>query len=138
MEPEYRLTTDPSEVDHDVVCRWLAEDSYWATGRARAVHDRSIAGSALVVGVLDGDGATVGFCRVVSDGATFAWLADVFVHPAHRGRGLGKHLVRAVVEHPSMQEVGRIVLATKDAHGLYAGFGFEPVPEGRFMHRDVG
>jgi GNAT superfamily N-acetyltransferase len=76
----------------------------------------------------------VGFARVVSDFATIAYLADVFVVPAHRGRGLGKWLTQTIVNHPELQGLRRILLATQDAHGLYAQFGFQPLsnPE-RFM-----
>jgi len=107
-------------------------------GRTREVVERSIAGSTCF-GVFDGKGRQVGFARVVTDEATFAWICDVFVLPEARGRGLSKSLVRAIVEHPDLQNMRRWLLGTRDAHKLYARFGFEPLPEpGRYMVRAGG
>ena len=80
------------------------------------------------------DGQQVGFARVVTDYTTFAWVADVFVLESHRGQSVGKALVQAMIGHPDLRQL-RILLATRDAHGLYAQFGFEPVPPDRYMHR---
>jgi GNAT superfamily N-acetyltransferase len=91
------------------------------------VVSKAIAGS-LNLGLYR-DGAQVGFARVISDKATFAWLADVYVLPDHRGRGLGHWLVWAVVDHPELRAVGRIVLVTSDAHQVYADCGFVPLPD---------
>jgi GNAT superfamily N-acetyltransferase len=135
MEPGYRITTDPAEIDHVAVWQWLHDESYWAAGRPREVQERAVAGS-LCFGLLDAEGNTAGFARVVTDRATFAWLADVVVLPAHRGRGLGKALVGAVVAHPDVVGARRIVLGTKDAHDLYAQFGFTPLGDrDRYMER---
>lgn len=126
---EYRLSDEPADVDVDVVASYLAEESYWAAGRSRDVVERSIANSAVVISAFAPSGEQIGFARVVSDRATFAWLADVFVLDEHRGRGLGVALVEAAVDHPRVAGVKRHVLATGDGHGLYARFGFESMTE---------
>jgi GNAT superfamily N-acetyltransferase len=125
VEPDERLTTDHDEIDHRAVWRWLHDESYWARGRPWDVHERALAASRCFA-VVGPAGDTRAFCRLVTDGATFAWLGDVVVLPAHRGRGLGKQLVAAVVR--SQEEIGirRMLLATSDAQGLYAQFGFAP------------
>lgn len=134
---DYLISTDPARVDVVAVHRWLSEESYWAAGRPFEVQRRAIEHSALVVGAYDGDGAQVGFARMVTDLATFAWLADVYVVESARGRGLGERLVRTIVEHPSVAEVRRQLLATADAHGLYRRVGFVPLTEPeRWMIRD--
>ncbi|MEK7252740.1 MAG: GNAT family N-acetyltransferase, partial [Actinomycetota bacterium] len=120
---DYVISDDPALVDVDLVYAWLADTSYWAKGRTRETVQRSIANS-IPLGVYH-RGATVGFARVVTDRATFAWLCDVFVVEEHRGSGLGKALVEAAVTHPDLQEVKRFVLATADAHDLYRQYGFE-------------
>ncbi|MET7398718.1 GNAT family N-acetyltransferase [Dactylosporangium sp. NPDC005572] len=131
----YVLSSDPAVVDLDTVHRWLSGDSYWAAGRARDVVARSIAGS-LPYSVRRDD-AQVGFARAVTDHATFAWICDVYVDPAHRGRGLGGWLVDAIVADLSAQGLQRFLLATRDAHEVYRRSGFEPVagPQ-RFMEID--
>lgn len=133
---DYEISTERERLDRDLIHRFLADDSYWARGRARETIERSIDGSSLVFGVYRG-GEQVGFARVVTDGATFAWLADVFVVAAHRGRGLGKRLVATVLEHPRLRDVSRWVLGTADAHELYRRFGFTETPAGRFMTLDI-
>jgi GNAT superfamily N-acetyltransferase len=129
----YEMSTDPGRLDVGAVHRWLSTDAYWALGRSRETVERSVEGS-LNFGVYDGDGRQAGYARVVTDLATFAWLCDVYVDPAHRGRGLGVWLVEAVREHLEPYRLRRILLATGDAHGLYerAGFTALPDPE-RFM-----
>lgn len=130
---ELEISTDPARLDVDAIHRFLSEESYWARGRTREVVERTIANS-LCFGAFLGQ-RQVGYARVVSDFATFAWLADVFILDEFRGRGYGKALVQAVVAHPDLQGLRRILLATQDAHGLYAHYGFTPVPPGRFMER---
>ena len=124
---------DPSRLDLDVVHGFLAR-SYWARGVPREVVERSLRHS-LVFGLYEG-GRQVGFARVVTDRATFAYLADVFVLESHRGRGLARTLMDAVVAHPELQGLRRWLLATLDAHGLYSRYGFTPLaaPD-RFMER---
>jgi GNAT superfamily N-acetyltransferase len=121
----YRVTTDPAAFDLDVVHRFLAASSYWAEGVPRETVARSISNS-LCFGVFEWE-AQVGFARVVTDRATFAYLADVFVLESHRGRGLSKWLMECVRAHPELQGLRRWMLATRDAHSLYARFGFAPL-----------
>jgi GNAT superfamily N-acetyltransferase len=130
---DYVVTTDRSRVDRDVVHRYLAEESYWAKGRAREVTDQVIDNSRCYALVHVPTGAQVGFARVLTDGCWFGWIGDVFVLPEHRG-GRGKFLVQCVME--DLASVRRVSLGTYDAHGLYAQFGFTPVeyPE-RWMER---
>ena len=127
------VDTDPARLDLALVHGFLAA-SYWARGIPFEVVERSIRHS-LCFGLYEG-AAQLGFARVITDRATFAYLADVFVVDSHRGRGLGKLLMDAVVAHPELQGLRRWMLATRDAHGLYAQYGFTalPAPE-RFMQR---
>ena len=121
------VSTDASLLDLDTLHRWLSTDAYWAIGRPREVVERAVAGS-LNFGAYD-DGRLVGYARVVTDSATFAWLCDVYVDPAARGAGVGVALIEAVDAALTELQVRRTLLATADAHGLYAKFGFEPMSE---------
>lgn len=118
------IDTDKTRLDLDVVHGFLAT-SYWAKGIPRETVERSIEGS-LCFGVYEGR-RQVGFARVITDAATFAYLADVFILETHRGRGLSRRLMDAIVAHPSLQGLRRWLLATRDAHGLYARYGFKPL-----------
>lgn len=124
----YEISCDPARLDLDVVHGFLSREAYWSPGVSRDVVSRAIDGS-LCFGLFAPDGAQAGFARVVTDRATFAWLADVFVLAEHRGRGLGVWLVEAVLAHADLRAVRRITLATSDAHALYERFGFEPPPD---------
>lgn len=127
----YRITTDRERVDLDAVHAYLSR-SYWAEGIPREVLARAVARS-LCFSLLESN-HQVGFARVVGDGATFAYLCDVYVLEAHRGRGLGKWLVATVQSHPDLQGLRRFVLVTRDAHGLYKPFGFTPLHDpARYM-----
>src|ERR671923_1044617 len=129
---DYLISTDRSRLDLDVIHTYLSEEAYWSPGVPRDVVERSIERS-LNFGLYRGD-EQAGFARVVTDYATFAWLADVFVLDEHRGRGLGRWLVETALSHPDLQGLRRWILATGDAHGLYARFGFRQVASGsRFM-----
>ena len=119
----YRVTDDRALIDLDRVHGWLSEDAYWALGRSRAVVERSVEGS-IAFALVHADDGLVGFCRMVSDRATFAWLCDVYVDRAHRGTGAGSFMVGCAVRHPDVADLPRQVLATADAHGLYEKFGF--------------
>jgi GNAT superfamily N-acetyltransferase len=120
------ISTDKSRLDIDLVHDYLSRVSYWAQGRSRAVVEKSIEHS-LCFGVYVGVDQ-VGFARVVTDYATFAWLCDLFIVESHRGLGLGKWLVECVAAHPDLQELKLFILATRDAHALYARHaGFEPL-----------
>lgn len=133
---EHLISTDPARVDVVAVHRWLSEREYWALGRTIETQRRAIEHSALVVGAYSADGDQVGFARMVSDLATFGWLADVYVVEEARGTGLGVAMVEAIVEHPDVVTIKRQLLATADAHDLYARFGYEPLSEPeRWMFR---
>jgi GNAT superfamily N-acetyltransferase len=114
---EYEISTDPARLDLAVTHRFLSEEAYWSPGVPLDVVKRAIEAS-INFGLYK-DGAQVGFTRVVSDRATFAWICDVFVLPEHRGYGLGKWLMECVTSHPELQGLRRWMLATRDAHGLY-------------------
>ncbi len=131
---ELRISSDLADVDLDVVHGFLSRDAYWCRGITRERVERAARHSLCFSALLDG--AQVGFARVVSDRATFGYLADVFVLPAHRGRGISQALMAAVLAHPELQGLRRFLLATSDAHGLYAKYDFTPIarPE-RFMER---
>ena len=132
----YEISTDPDRIDLDRVHVWLATDAYWALGRERETVARAFAGSIGFGVYRPGDGRQVAVARVVTDGATFAWLCDVYVDPAERGRGLGTWLAGAVRDHLGELGVRRILLATLDAHGVYAKIGFRPVAADRWMELD--
>ena len=130
----YLISTDTSMLDLDLTHHYLSEISYWAKGRSREIVERSMQNS-LNFGMYDGEGQ-IGFARVVTDYATFAYLADVFILEKHRGRGLSKWLMETILAHPGLQGLRRWMLATWDAHGLYEKYGFTTLarPE-RFMER---
>lgn len=131
---EYTISTDRARLPLAVVHRWLSGESYWAHGIPPDVVQASILNS-LPFGVYRGD-ALVGFARVITDYATFAYVGDVFVLPAHRGRGLSKWLMETIAADPRLAGFRRWMLATRDAHGLYAQSGWTPLaaPE-RWMER---
>ena len=129
---EYVVSTDPARLDRDLVHRFLSQEAYWSRGVERDRVERSIE-SSIPFGVYLGD-EQVGFARVITDRATFGWIADVFVVGEHRGRGLGKRLVGEILAHPELQGLRRWLLATADAHGLYRKFGFTQLEaQERFM-----
>jgi GNAT superfamily N-acetyltransferase len=119
---EFRVTTDIGELDVPLVHRFLSEQSSWAQGISLALVERSIANSLCFGGFLGNE--QIAFARVISDYATFANLVDVFVLPEYRGQGHSKTLMAAILAHPQLQGLRRFTLATGDAHGLYAQFGF--------------
>ncbi|MER5354429.1 GNAT family N-acetyltransferase [Kitasatospora sp. NPDC002551] len=123
----YEISTDPARLDAALIHQWLSQDAYWALGRSREKQDRAIAGS-LNFGLYARDsGGQVGYARVVTDHATFAWLCDVYIAPAARGRGLGTALAAAVRDRLAEHGLRRVLLATADAHGVYAKVGFQAV-----------
>ena len=126
------MSTDPARLSVDAIHGYLAE-SYWAAGIPRAIVERSLRLS-LNFGVYRGQ-ELVGFARVVTDLATFGYIGDVFVIEAHRGRGLSKWLMECIVDHPDLKDLRRWHLVTRDAHGLYAKFGFAEPPAGKHMER---
>src|SRR4029079_4228943 len=130
------ISTEKSKLQIDIIYRFLSEESYWARTRTPEQMRRG-RDNTLRFGVYRGQ-RQIGFARVISDLATFAYIGDVFVLPEYRGRGLSKWLMQAMLEHPDLQGLRRWVLATRDAHGLYAQFGFaELVHPDRWMERSA-
>jgi GNAT superfamily N-acetyltransferase len=118
----YTISTDKSRLDTEMIHRFLSKEAYWARNIPRDVVERSIENS-ICFGAYDGD-RQIGFARVITDRATFAYLGDVFVLPSHRGRGVSKQIMQAIRDHPDLQRLRRWHLLTRDAHALYTQFGF--------------
>ena len=121
----YRISTNKRLLQVSVIHRYLSVDSYWAKGIPKE-RVRTAIKNSICFGVYFGR-EQIGFCRVVSDCARFAWLADVFILPEHRGQGLSKRLMETVMEHPDLQRIQKWMLGTLDAHSLYEQFGFQPL-----------
>jgi GNAT superfamily N-acetyltransferase len=126
------ISTDKNKLDIPLIHKFLEKESYWAKGISLEIVERSISNS-LCFGVFDKD-EQIGFARVITDYTTFAYLADVFILPDYRGKGISKDLMNYITSYPELQGLRRWVLATVDAHGLYEQFGFTSLnhPE-RFM-----
>jgi GNAT superfamily N-acetyltransferase len=125
----YTITDDPAAVDRDQLFEWLTTDAYWwSGGLTRVVLDAALETS-LCLSALSPSRAFVGFGRMVTDRATFAYWCDVYVMPEHRGKGLGRQLTRIAVEHPALATCRRIMLATRDAHQVYERLGFHPLDD---------
>ena len=122
----YGLSDDPARFDLARAHGWISRQSYWAEHIPLAVFEKAVANS-LTVGVFAPGGAMAAMARVVTDRATFGWICDVFVDEGHRGAGLGKAIMGYLKGHPDLQGLRRLHLATADAHGLYAQFGFSPL-----------
>jgi N-acetylglutamate synthase-like GNAT family acetyltransferase len=133
-----RISADPDELDIALIHDFLARDSYWAAGIPRETVERALRNSVCCGGYLDG--AQVAFARAVTDQATFAYIADVFVLPAHRGRGFGRQIVAALLADPRLQGLRRCHLITRDMQALYSGFGFEALtqPDRHMQKHDPG
>ncbi|MEO8647700.1 MAG: GNAT family N-acetyltransferase [Acidobacteriota bacterium] len=127
---EFLISTDKTKLDVDLIQKFLAEESYWAHNRS-AQQTATAVENSICFGVYIGQ-RQIGFARVVSDKATFAYLGDVFILPEFRGRGLSKRLMESIVAHTELQGLRRWLLATRDAHGLYSQFDFAPL---RFADR---
>ena len=123
---DYEIDNTFARIDFPRVQTWLAQ-TYWSPGVGLERVKKAAIGSSLVVGAYLGE-AQAGYLRVVSDKTTFAWVCDVYVDEAHRGRGLARAMVNFALEHPEHQGLRRWVLATRDAHGVYREIGFEPLP----------
>ena len=124
---DYHVATQLAAADRDIVYRFLRDDAYWSRGLPRDVFERAADNSLSFVAY---DGRDVaGYARVVTDKATFAWLCDVFVLPPHRRNGVARLLMGSVMAHPDLQGVRNLLLATRDAHGLYAKYGFTALAE---------
>jgi GNAT superfamily N-acetyltransferase len=131
---EFTIDTDRERLQFNVIFRFLIEESYWSQNRTREQTERAIKNS-LCFGVYEGE-RQVGFARIVSDLATFAYVGDVFILEGFRGRGLSKWLMQTIIDHPDLQGLRRWILATRDAHELYRQFGFDELkaPD-RWMER---
>ncbi len=136
MTDGLRFSNRTEDIDRALVHYWISELSYWAQGRSREAQDTAIDGSRNYSVHDVATGAQLGYARVVTDGATFAWLCDVIVAPHARGRGVGKRLIAGLIDDLEPLGLRRILLATADAHGLYAQYGFEPLaqPERWMVH----
>ncbi|KAF7769718.1 hypothetical protein PCIT_a2609 [Pseudoalteromonas citrea] len=121
----FRISINHSDLDIDVIYQFISQ-SYWASGIPRATLEKAISNS-WCFGVFEENGNQVGFARLITDKATFAYLADVFVIDCCRGKGLSKWLVKTIIEYPEVQGLRRLMLATRDAHGLYSQYGFRSV-----------
>jgi GNAT superfamily N-acetyltransferase len=131
---EFTISTDPEKLQIEVIQQFLANESYWAQNRTEQQTLTAIKNS-LPFGVYKGENL-IGFARVVSDHATFAYVGDVFILNEFRGRGLSKWLMDVIIGHPDLQDLRRWILATRDAHGLYEHFGFHAlVHPDRWMER---
>jgi len=133
---DYIISTNPAKLDVDAIHHYLSQESYWAAGIPKPVVEKSVNNS-LCFGLYYKD-AQVGFARLVTDKATFAYLADVFVTTAHRGKGLSKWLMQTIHAHPELQNLRRWWLGTKDAHSLYEQFGWTRITDDvakRFMQK---
>ncbi len=124
-DEHYVITNEIADIDFDALHAFLSS-SYWSRGIPRETMERSIRGSLPFV-LRDGRGKLAGFARVVTDRATFGYIGDLFVLPEHRGKGLSRRLMEAIMGHPELQNFRRWMLATSDAHGLYEKFGFRPL-----------
>ncbi len=128
MPKELRVSYEPKDVDFAKVFDWIAIQSYWAQGRSEETVRTSIENS-LNISIFDDQDKFIGFGRVVTDGATFGWLCDVFVDPNERGNGAGKAIAQAAVEYFKDVPNFRMLLKTKDAHEIYRSVGFSEVPD---------
>lgn len=127
----YLFSTDRSKLQLDVIHNYLSKESYWAQNMPLDLIKESIAGS-ICFGIYI-DNKQIAYARVITDNATFAYLADVFVLEEQRGKGLSKELMRFILDHPSLKKLRRFLLATRDAHGLYKQFGFNALAKPETM-----
>src|SRR6185295_6571318 len=130
----YTISTDKSRLDVAMIHRYLSEESYWAKDIPLELVERSIE-NAICFGAYDGD-RQIGFARVVTDRAVFAYVGDVFVLESHRGRGVSKQMMQAIRDHPDLRSLRRWHLLTRDAHALYRQFGFQDLAKPE-MHMEI-
>ena len=122
------IQTDISLMNLDLIHDYLSNQSYWAKGRSKADVEKSMRNS-LCFGAFTKENEQIGFARVVTDYVVFGWIMDVFVLPEFQGQGVGKQLIEAIVQHPSLAKINVLGLRTNDAHTLYQKFGFAPIPD---------
>ena len=125
MNTEYTISTDKAKLDIPLIHQFLSQEAYWCQNIPLEIVQQSIENS-VCFGVYQAE-IQVGFARVITDFATFGYLADVFILPGHRGRGLSKQLMTFIMAYPPLQGLRRLMLVTLDAHGLYSQFGFKPI-----------
>ncbi len=135
MDDSIQISTDKSKLDIPLIHRFLSEEAYWAKGRTLETIKRSVENS-VCFGVYLGD-KQIGFARVVTDFAVFAWLLDVFILPGYRGKGYSKMLMSTIMAHPPLQNIRRWGLGTDDAHGLYEQYGFRPLHKPQNMMEKI-
>jgi GNAT superfamily N-acetyltransferase len=123
---DYEIDDSLARIDFDRVYAWMISTYWWEYGLTRGKCERGARRSTLVIGAYHKN-EQVAYCRVVSDTIRFAWLADVFVEPAHRKKGMARAMVKYAIDHPDLAEVTKWTLATRDAQGVYAAVGFGPV-----------
>lgn len=133
----YSISTDNALLDIDVIVDYLKNQSYWAKERTEDAIRKSI-GNSFCFGVYDAEGKQIGFARVVTDFAVFAWLMDVFILAEFQGQGLGSWLIREIISHPELNTVMKWGLGTKDAHALYRKFGFTSLSKPELMMERSG
>ena len=125
---DYEIDDNPNRLDFQRIYEYLSTTYWWKYGLTPDLVEKGARNSSLVIGVYK-DNQQIAYARAVSDKIRFAWLADVYVHPDHRRRGIAKAMVRFALEHPEHKEVTKWMLATKDAQGVYAALGFGPPPD---------
>lgn len=133
---DYAVSTDPSRLDLRLIHKFLAQDAYWSRGIKFEVFLKSVENS-LCFGLYHRE-TQIGFARIISDYATFAYLADVFVVEGYRRRGLGKWLIECIINYPALKGLRRWMLVTRDAHGLYQQFGFQEISQPEFFMEATG
>jgi GNAT superfamily N-acetyltransferase len=131
---DYELSTDPARVQIDIVHGFL-DTCYWSPGVRRDIVERALANSIVIGAYEKHSGTQVGYARVITDRASFAWLCDVFVLEPHRGRGLSRLMVSTLIAHPELQTLRRWALGTRDAHEVYRPLGFQEVNAARWMEK---
>lgn len=136
MQNSFSVSTDKSKLDIDLIEDFLKNRSYWAKGRDRDIVERSIANS-LCFGVYTPEGEQVGFARIVTDYAVFAWVLDVFIIHGYRKNGLSRLLLENIMQHPELRDVEKWGLKTLDAHGLYKKFGFHNTTQSELIMEKI-
>lgn len=125
MVQGFKISTNNKDFDFEVIYKFISQ-SYWAAGIPRKTLEKAVSNS-FCFGIFDEDKNQVGFARLITDKATFAYLADVFIVKSHQGKGLGRWLIKTIISHPEIHGLRRIMLATRDAHDLYSKYGFKPI-----------
>lgn len=136
MTRQFYVSTDKTKLDIDLIVNFLNNKSYWAKNRSKATIEKSIMNS-VCFGVFDQEDRQVGFARVITDFAVFAWILDVFILQEYQSKGLGKFLMQEIISHNDLNGISRWGLGTKDAHGLYQKFGFKSLSNPKDMMEKI-